>query len=222
MRVVILGASRFGEAIADTLIDAKHEVVLIDRDRERLEELAERMDCGMIEGDGTLPTILEEAYRDDNDTFIAVTNASEQNILAALVARSIGYARVIPQILTRELMRVCRQLDLRDVINPHATVAQSILEALQDQVALDHETELQNQLRLKRVHIPENCEGKTLASLDLPPSARAIARIRGDDECLVDDDTELAHGDYVLIALSCDDLDELDKAFDKSSEGDEA
>lgn len=213
MRVVILGASRFGEAIADTLIDAKHEVVLIDRDRQRLEELTERMDCGMIEGDGTLPTTLEEAYRDENDTFVAVTNASEQNILAALVARSVGYGRVIPQIVSRELMRVCRQLDLRDVINPHATVAQSILEALQDRVALDHETELQNQLRLKRVHIPARHDGKTLDALDLPDSARAIARIRGEDECLVDGDTQVAHGDYVLIALGHEDLDDLDRAF---------
>ena len=60
MRIVILGASRFGTAIAETLMEAQHEVVVIDRSRERLEALAERLDCGMLTGDGTMPSPLRE------------------------------------------------------------------------------------------------------------------------------------------------------------------
>jgi trk system potassium uptake protein TrkA len=213
MRVVILGASRFGEAIANTLIEAEHEVVLIDHDRQKLEDLSERLDCGMIEGDGTLPHTLEEAHRNEEDAFVAVTNASEQNILAALVAQSVGYGRVIPQIVSQELMRVCRQLDLRDVINPHATVAESIAEALEDRVAIDHDTELTNQLCLKRVHVPERHAGKTLASIDMPESARGIALIRGDEESLIEDDTTLQADDYVLMVLERTDLDALSEVF---------
>ena len=42
MHITILGASRFGVATAQHLIDEGHEVVLIDRDRARLDELARR------------------------------------------------------------------------------------------------------------------------------------------------------------------------------------
>lgn len=31
MRIIILGASRFGRAIAEQLIDAEHEVIVIDK-----------------------------------------------------------------------------------------------------------------------------------------------------------------------------------------------
>ncbi len=48
MRVVILGASRFGAAIAEKLIEENHEVVLIDKDRDRLAKLFERMRFGLM------------------------------------------------------------------------------------------------------------------------------------------------------------------------------
>jgi trk system potassium uptake protein TrkA len=213
MRIVILGASRFGEAIADELIEARHEVVIIDRSRDRLEQLAERLDCGMLEGDGTMPTTLREAFRDGDDVFVAMTNASEDNILAALVARSIGYGRVIPQIMSSELMRVCEELDLSDAINPHATVARELAEALQDRTEVDHDTALHDALALKRVHVTARMAGERFGALDLPEGARGVALIRGETERLVDADTELEDGDCILLVLPRGALDALGDRF---------
>jgi trk system potassium uptake protein TrkA len=213
MRIVILGASRFGEAIADKLIEGGHEVVVIDQSREKLESLAERLDCGMLEGDGTMPTTLREAFRDENDVFVAMTNASEDNILAALVARSIGFGRVVPQIVSSELLNVCKELDLNDVINPHATVAEDFAEALQDRAELDHETALRNELALKRVHVPPRLAGERFDALDLPEGTRGVALIREEEERLFSDDLELREGDHILFVLDRDRLDELSTLF---------
>jgi trk system potassium uptake protein TrkA len=99
------------------------------------------------------------------------------------------------------------------VINPHATVAKSIAEALEDRVAVDHETELQNQLCLKRVHVPARHDGETLDTLDLPDSARGVALIRDDEESLIEGETPLRQDDFVLMVLARDDLDRLSKIF---------
>lgn len=214
MRVVILGASRFGAAIADKLIEENHEVVLIDKDRDRLEKLSERLDCGMIEGDGTMPSVLEDTYRDEKDAFVAVTNASEDNILAALVARSIGFGRVIPQIVSSQLVNVCRQLELHDVINPHATVAESIADALEDKTALDQEAVLQNELSLKRIMVPERLEGTPFGEIDLPDGVRGIAVIRGESERLLSNDHELSSQDCLLFAVERSRLKDLNALFD--------
>ena len=213
MRIIILGASRFGTAIADTLIDADHEVVVIDQSRDRLETLAERLDCGMLTGDGTMPSTLREVWRDDNDVFVAVTNASEDNILACLVARSVGFGRVIPQIVDKELMKVCEELDLTDAINPHATVAANIAEALEDRAELDHDTALANQLALKRVHVPNRMAGGTLGDLDLPGDARPVALIRGSDEYLAQDNLTFEDQDHLLMVTPRDKIDDLAKMF---------
>lgn len=212
MRVVILGASRFGAAIAEKLIEENHEVVLIDRDRDRLEKLAERLDCGMIEGDGTMPSVLQDTFRDEKDAFVAVTNASEDNILAALVARSVGFGRVIPQIVSSQLVNVCRQLELHDVINPHATVAESIADALEDKVALDSEA-LRNELCLKRLAVPKRLAGKTFGALDLPKNVVGVALIKDEHEKLLADEQELSEGDYLLLAAEREQVEALTDMF---------
>ncbi|MFW5654135.1 MAG: potassium channel family protein [Roseicyclus sp.] len=213
MRVVILGASRFGTAIAERLIEDEHEVVVIDRDRGTLEALAERLDCGMLEGDGTMPSTLRDVWRGEDDVFVAMTNASEDNILACLVARSIGFGRLIPQIVASELMKVCEELELKDAINPHATVASDVAEALEDRAELDHDTALVNQLALKRVHVPERLGGTRLGDLELPDGARAVAVIRDEDESLPEDDTELKAGDHVLMVATREAIDDLGGIF---------
>lgn len=213
MRVTILGASRFGAAIAERLIDADHEVIMIDKDRARLDKLAERLDCGMIEGDGTMPTVLREAFRDDEDVFIAVSNASDDNILASIVARSVGFGRVIPQITSMELMDVCHELNLDDVINPHATVAESICAGLEGKTAVDQDTGLHEELAMMRVHVTAKLVGRTIGALEISDTARPVALIRDDVETWADPDTDLQEGDDLLLAVKRKDSKRISKMF---------
>lgn len=210
MRIVIVGASSFGLAIAEQLIESDHEVVLVDKSRDLLEQAAERIDCGMIEGDGSNPDVLREAFRDEDDVCIAVTNASEINILAALIARSIGYGRVIPQITSNALLRVCGELGLDDVINPHARVAEDIVEALDNGGEAAQEPLLQEGLMLTRVSVPERLAGQTL---DLPGEGRIVALIRDGEEQLPDKEITLQEGDILIIVLKREAQDALEETF---------
>ena len=93
MRIVIIGASRFRDRQRRRkLIDTGHEVVLIDKDGGKLEHLAEELDCGFIGGvgDGSLPSVLRDAFGDHADALVALTNADDENILAALVGKVRG------------------------------------------------------------------------------------------------------------------------------------
>ena len=213
MRIVIIGASSFGLAIAEQLIETDREVVLIDKSRDLLEQAAEQIDCGMIEGDGSNPDVLREAYRDEEDVCIAVTNASEINILAALIARSIGYGRVIPQITSNALLRVCSELGLEDVINPHAKVAENIVEALTSGDEAAQEPLLQEDLVLARVTVPENKAGQ---ALDLPGKGRVVALIRDGEELLPEAEFSVQAGDILIVVLERDAQEELKASFDSA------
>ncbi|WP_425038125.1 potassium channel family protein [Primorskyibacter sp. S187A] len=212
MRIVIVGGSKFGTATAQTLIEQDHEVVVIDRDRGKLERLAETLDCGMIEGDGTSPSILREAHASEDDVLIALTNASDDNILAALVGRSVGYGRVIPQIISPELLDVCAELDLADTITPHVTVAESICRALEEKSEMSEVMNLSNALRLKRLTVPEGVQDEALANLELPDHISLIARVRGDEEVLITTETHVQSGDEILLAVKKDDIEAVKDA----------
>ncbi|WP_299658378.1 TrkA family potassium uptake protein [uncultured Tateyamaria sp.] len=213
MRIVIVGGSKFGVATAEQMIDKGHEVVLIDQDRAKLERLSEQLDCGMIEGDGSSPSLLREAYGSDKDVLIALTNASDDNILTALVARSVGYSRVIPQIISPELLEVCAELGLDDTITPHATVARSLCRALEEDTEVTEELNLSGALRLKRVEVPEAMTNQTLNDIAIPDSARAVAVIDGDDEQLPTPDATLTPGMHVLFVVAADDVSALEGCF---------
>ncbi|MGR3512005.1 MAG: potassium channel family protein [Paracoccaceae bacterium] len=142
MHITILGASRYGVATARKLIDENHEVVLIDLNRNRIDELSDGLDCAMICGDGTLPSTLRDAYGDGSDALVALTNEDDVNILASVVARAVGYKRVIPQIVRSELLSVIEELDLDDAITPHESLARSIVSGLTQNSKVDTELAL--------------------------------------------------------------------------------
>jgi trk system potassium uptake protein TrkA len=97
---------------AHQLVEDGHEVVLIDIDRDRLDELADGLDCAMNRGDGTLPSPLRDAYGDGSDALVALTNVDDVNIVATMVGRAVGFDRVIPQTVRSELLSVVEELDL--------------------------------------------------------------------------------------------------------------
>ena len=74
MRAVFVGASSLTVATVRQLLGNGHEVVVIERDEERIEELKDYLDCGFIEGDGTRPAVLKQADPHNTDfLFVSVT-----------------------------------------------------------------------------------------------------------------------------------------------------
>ncbi len=132
MRIIVVGGSRFGIATLKHLLDKGHEAVLVDESRERLDDISDDVECGLIHGDGTLPSILREAMGDGADALMMLTNHDEANILGAAVGRSIGIERVVVQIIQTQLLPICEELGLEEVVMPHETVARSIVSSLED------------------------------------------------------------------------------------------
>lgn len=213
MRITVLGASRFGIAATRRLIERGHEVVLIERDRERIDELAETLDCGMLHGDGTLPHILQETYGDGSDGFMALTNTDNVNILAAAVARSIDYPRVITQLTRLELLPIIDQLGLGETITPHETVARSLVDAFEQRDRVSTVGALQNQLRLTLVTVPARFEVTAFSAIDLPQSVAGIARIRGSDEVPLSSEVDVRPHDQLLLRVAAREHDALLELF---------
>ena len=216
MHITILGASRFGVATAQHLIDEGHEVVLIDRDRARLDELADELDCGMVCGDGTLPSTLRDAYGDGSDALVALTNEDDVNILAAVVGRAVGFDRVIPQIVRPELLTVVEELDLDDVITPHDSLAKSIVGSLTEHSEVDADLSLHRELRLVHHIVPQAFDGKTIGEIELPEGARAVAHSGRERENLAEDDVKLAKGDKLMFVTRKEATEKLTKIFRES------
>lgn len=210
MRIVIAGASDLGTATARQMIDAGLEVVVIDKSRDRLEDLSETLDCGLVAGDVTLPSTLREAMGEEKAALLALTNSDEDNVLSAIVARSVGYERVVPQILNPELCAICDELDLADMITPNETVAAHLVDLLSQEGEGDGEGEaeydarLTGELRLAVYAVSGDLQGTKVGELPLASKAAAIAIRRGDHEDFASADTGLDKEDEIVLLVHRD------------------
>jgi trk system potassium uptake protein TrkA len=86
VNVVILGAGRVGESVAESLASERNDITVIDTDPVRLRQLQDRLDIRGVPGNGIQPSVLEEAGLRDADLFIACAPLDETNLVACKVA----------------------------------------------------------------------------------------------------------------------------------------
>jgi trk system potassium uptake protein TrkA len=73
LRVVIVGGQHVGYNAARDLSERGHDVVIIEKDPNRVAFLSEQYDATVIEGDGGRRSILEQAGLERSDVFAALT-----------------------------------------------------------------------------------------------------------------------------------------------------
>ncbi|MCP5181257.1 MAG: Trk system potassium transporter TrkA [Pseudomonadales bacterium] len=89
MRIIILGAGQVGGTLAEHLAGEANEITIVDRDRDRLRQLQDRLDLRTVCGSASLPRVLASAGAEDADMLVAVTSDDEVNMVACQVARTL-------------------------------------------------------------------------------------------------------------------------------------
>ncbi len=106
--MIIIGAGQVGESIAADL-DGNHEVVVVERDADRVEDLTYSLDVLAIRGDGTSLSVLREAGIEEADMFIATTDNDETNIVACATAKAVSDPFTVARVKNTEHLRTWQQ-----------------------------------------------------------------------------------------------------------------
>ena len=103
MRIIILGAGRVGESVAESLVSEQNDITMIDPDPDRLRDLEDRLDLRGVPGNGIQPSVLRRAGAEDADLFIACASLDETNLAACKVAHDVfGIATTIARLRSPE------------------------------------------------------------------------------------------------------------------------
>ena len=86
MNIVILGAGRVGESVAESLASERNDITVVDTDVQRLRYLQDRLDIRGVPGNGIQPSVQQDAGVGDADLFIACAPLDETNLVACKVA----------------------------------------------------------------------------------------------------------------------------------------
>jgi len=88
MKIMIIGAGEVGINIASQLISEQKDVVIIEKDPDKVKKANDLLDCLVILGEGTNLETLESAGVSGVDIFVAATSVDEVNMIACLVVSS--------------------------------------------------------------------------------------------------------------------------------------
>jgi trk system potassium uptake protein TrkA len=108
LKIIILGAGRVGESVAESLVSEHNDITVVDTDIHQLVALQDRLDLRTVPGNGTHPTILEMAGAADADMLIATAAKDETNLVACQIgARLFNIPTRIARIRAPEFQAVC-------------------------------------------------------------------------------------------------------------------
>lgn len=125
--VMILGASKIGVKAARNLCESNFNIKLIEINKERAKEVAEKLPSALIiKGDGRNVEILEEESIAEMDAFVAVTGNSETNIMSCLVAKSKGVKKTIALVENMDYINISQTIGIDTLINKKLLAASAI------------------------------------------------------------------------------------------------
>ena len=90
MTVIIIGAGVTGIELARRLIAKKHNIILIEQNKETARHAANRLDCTVTEASGNDPKVLTEAHIQKADALVTLTDSDELNMIICGVAESLA------------------------------------------------------------------------------------------------------------------------------------
>lgn len=198
MRIVFVGASELTIMTARRLIERGHDVVVVESDRGRLDDLREELDCSFLHGDGTKPAILREVDPEHTDVLFCLTRHDHVNIIASLVGRSLGFARVITSIEDPEFESICRELDLENTIIPSRTISRYLADMVAGLDILELSTVVKGEARFFLFTVAREDAGR-VGDIALPAHARIVWYYRNGVFDLADESTKLHVGDEAVI-----------------------
>jgi len=212
MRTIFIGASPLTVMAARRLLDAGHDVVIIDQDKEKISDLSETLDCGFIHGDGSRPAVLAELSPGDKDILFCLSSDDQDNIIASLVGQTMQFSAVVTKIEDPDFEDICSKLGLENVIVPDRDVGERLAYRVEGHDLSGLNTEVEGGIRFFHFIAGKEDAGR-LGDLDLPGQARAIVITRDGESTIVGADEAIKQDDRVLVVTQRRDLEELRERF---------
>jgi trk system potassium uptake protein TrkA len=211
LKIIVVGAGKVGDTLVNRLAEEGHDLVIIDKNVNRLTELANLCDCMGIIGNGASHGVLEEAGVASADLFISVTESDELNLLCCTIAKQFNknlatIARVRNPDYGKEIPYLRSKLSLEMIINPEYEAAVEAARILYLPAALSINSFAHGSAEIVKIKIPEGnvLDGKTVAYLgsNITNNILIVGVERGDEVTIPNGAFELSAGDIISFVAT--------------------
>ncbi|MFH1292818.1 MAG: Trk system potassium transporter TrkA, partial [Pseudomonadota bacterium] len=227
MKIIIVGAGEVGFNIAQKLSEESHDVVLIDKDPQKIERIADNLDVQAYLASGTSPQALKDSGIREADMLVAATDSDEVNLISCLLARNLNpYMLKVARVRNEEYLAEKGLfgpdlLNIAHIINPQSAMVETILSLMKVPGASDVIDFVDGRVKLIGFMVPKDSPftGRQLLSFkDLEGKLLVGAIVRGDQVVIPHGQDTVEAGDLVYVVVKNDEIDSALKLFDIKEE----
>ncbi len=201
-QVVVIGLGRFGSSLARTLTERGYEVLGLDMDMKRVEEVAEYA-TQAAQVDATNEEALREmGVRNFDVGVVAIGDDIKSSILVTLLLKRLGLRTVISKAQDDLHGEILEKVGADRVVYPERETGVRVAHALTTPSLVDY-LEVMPGYGIAKVMVPSSLEGKELGQLDLKGTFGITTLIlRRGNELIVNPSRSelLGRGDILVLA----------------------
>jgi trk system potassium uptake protein TrkA len=210
MKIIIIGAGEVGFNIAQRLSEENHDVVVIDKDQNKINHLQTVIDVQAIVGSGTSPSILQEGGIKESDIIVAATDSDEANLIACFYAQHLTeYITKIARVRNPDYMEQSDvfktdALNIDLIINPQSEMVSSMLKLMEVPEASEVLDFVNGKVKLIGVTVREDSPlvGRKLASFQDVEEVLLIGVIIRGEEVIIPSGKDVIQTNDLLYCVT--------------------
>lgn len=208
---MIVGGGKIAFYLAQQLIESGIHVKIIDKNRDRCEELSALLPKAVIlHADASSQDILREEGVTDCESFVTLTGMDEENLFLSMFAQSVSKAKVITKVDRLGFDDIIKRLDLGTIIHPKNITADNIIRyvrALQNSIGSNVESLykiIEDKVEALEFLIQRDSPiiGIPLAELKVKPGVLIACISRGGRIMIPNGASRILEGDSVIVITS--------------------
>lgn len=205
---MIVGGGRIAYYLADKLLKMGINVKIIERDRDRCEELSRLLPkAQIVNGDSNNQDVLIEEGIANAESFVSLTGIDEGNVFLSLFAKKYSKAKVVTKINRIDYDDIINTFNLGSIVSPKSLTADYILSyvrAKQNSIGSNVETLykiIENKVEALEFKITENATfiGKPLQELAIEKDILIGCVNRNGNVQIANGRTVINRGDTVIV-----------------------
>ncbi len=166
MKFAVIGLGSFGSNVAKTLYEKKNEVLAVDVDKEKIEDVKAFVSHAVNMDAANKENLQSMGIQDSDVVIVSLGPEMEASILTVLHLHEMGAPRIVAKALTEDHAKILEAVGATEVIYPEKDMAVKTALRLSCPSILEY-LPLTSGIGIQEIAPPEKFIGKSLKDLDL-------------------------------------------------------
>lgn len=162
----VIGLGSFGSTLAKSLSDMGHEVLAVDQDPVKVQNIANDVTQAMTADCRDADALKALGIQEFDNVVVALEDDFETNILVTLMLKDLNIKHITAKAENELYARVLRQMGVERIVFPDKDMGIKVAQSLSSNNILDY-IELSDEFSIVETHVPRKWIGKSLRELNV-------------------------------------------------------